>query len=592
MDSSSVLKLQEALDRLTDENAFLRSALEKNDRGNELIQQREEFSLLLAVSKLIISELSLDTVFQLVADKARDLVQAEMVLVPMLNEDRHRYTYRAASGMNAEHVLETSFPVSTGMCGWVLQHERSLLYGEASPCWINEATEWERGQQSAVLVPLFGRKQIIGGLSALGKKDGGSFTTHDLDLLTMFANQVSIAIENAILFQKLEQEAEERRITEMALRESEQSYKTLAENLPGLVYRVYLQENNRMKFFNSRCQELTGYTDEDLQAGEICSIISLIVPDDRPGVVAEVERAIRENKPFSIEYRLTHKNGTIRHCSEMGSSITGNDGKPLYIDGVIFDITRRKEEARLLAENDARLRALVQTIPDLIWLKDAHGIYLSCNPMFERLYGAKEADIVGRTDYDFVSREEADSFRENDRRAMTAGKPTSNEEWLTFADNGYRGEFETIKTPMYDSSGALIGVLGIAHDITSRKRAEDQIMRSLREKDILLKEIHHRVKNNMQVIYSLLSFQSDSIDDPAVSEMFIESQNRIKSMALIHEQLYQSVDMASIDFRDYLQILIQEIAGTFKKHQHPGIRGHGAASPRREYRHSLRSHCE
>ena len=174
MPAQSDLNKQESLDRLIDENAFLRSALEKTDQGKELIQQREEFSLLLSVSKLIVSELDLDAVFQLVATKARELVQADMVLVPMLNEQRDRYTYRAASGVDAEAVLNASFPVTVGMCGWVLQHERSLLFGEASLCWLDETTAWEKGQQSAVLVPLFGKKQIIGGLSALGKKGGAA----------------------------------------------------------------------------------------------------------------------------------------------------------------------------------------------------------------------------------------------------------------------------------------------------------------------------------------------------------------------------------------------------------------------------------
>ena len=565
MDPQSDSKDKETLDRLIEENAFLRSALEKTDQGRELIQQREEFSLLLAVSKLIVSELNLDAVFQLVADKARDLVQADMLLVPMLNEQRDRYTYRAASGVDAEAVLEASFPVTIGMCGWVLQNERSLLFGESSPCWLDETTAWEQGQQSAVLVPLFGRKQIIGGLSALGKKGGGSFTPHDLDLLTMFANQVSTAIENAALFHQVKNEIEDRQQMEIALRESEQSYKTLAENLPGLVYRVFLRENNRMQFFNSASQSMTGYADTELERGEVCSIVSLILPEDRPAVVAEVQRALQENRPFSVEYRLRHKDGTIRYLAELGSPISGNDGTPLYIDGVIFDMTERKREARLLAESNARLRTLVQTIPDLIWLKDADGVYLSCNPMFERVYGAKESDIIGKTDYDFVNKEKADLFREHDRKAMASGKPGSNEEWLTFADNGYKGLFDTIKTPMYDAEGKLIGVLGIARDITERKRAEEQIVRSLKEKDVMLKEIHHRVKNNMQVIYSLLSLQSKSIADPSVRALFVESQNRVFTMALIHERLYRSEDLAHIDFKEYLQSLVASIADTYKR---------------------------
>src|SRR5262249_5155909 len=111
-------------------------------------------------------------------------------------------------------------------------------------------------------------------------------------------------------------------------------------------------------------------------------------------------------------------------------------------------------------------------IPDLVWLKSASGVYLSCNPRFERYLGAAEAQIVGRTDYDFSAPELADFFRENDRRAMLADEPLANEEWLKFADSAYRGLFETIKTPMRDRSGSVIGVLGIARDVTARHRAE------------------------------------------------------------------------------------------------------------------------
>ncbi|EKD38572.1 MAG: PAS/PAC sensor hybrid histidine kinase [uncultured bacterium] len=100
-------------------------------------------------------------------------------------------------------------------------------------------------------------------------------------------------------------------------------------------------------------------------------------------------------------------------------------------------------------------------------------MYLSCNQVFERLFGASEAEILGKTDYDFVDRELADFFVANDRKAIAAGKPTSNEEWVTFADDGHRALLDTIKTPMYDSQGTLIGVLGIGHDITERKRAEE-----------------------------------------------------------------------------------------------------------------------
>jgi diguanylate cyclase (GGDEF)-like protein/PAS domain S-box-containing protein len=115
----------------------------------------------------------------------------------------------------------------------------------------------------------------------------------------------------------------------------------------------------------------------------------------------------------------------------------------------------------------------------LVWLKDPQGVYLACNLQFERFFGAKEADIVGKTDFDFTSPELADFFRENDRKAILAGKVSVNEEWLTFADDGYHGLFETLKTPMLDQDGKLLGVLGIGRDITERKAAEAKIQRHM-----------------------------------------------------------------------------------------------------------------
>lgn len=132
------------------------------------------------------------------------------------------------------------------------------------------------------------------------------------------------------------------------------------------------------------------------------------------------------------------------------------------------------QEAKRLMDSEKLFRILVNTIPDLIWLKNSDGVYLSCNKMFERFFGASEADIIGKTDYDFVDRDLADFFREHDHKVMSAGKSLSNEESITFADDGHHAILDTTKTPMYNADGKLIGVLGIARDITARKLAEEE----------------------------------------------------------------------------------------------------------------------
>jgi len=356
-------------------------------------------------------------------------------------------------------------------------------------------------------------------------------------------------------------------------------------------------------------------------------------------------------------------------------------------------LEERKKAEDALRTSEGRLHALVQTIPDLIWLKDKEGRYLSCNTMFERFFGARESDIVGKTDYDFVDRELADFFREHDRIAIDAGKPITNEEWITFADDGRRAMLETIKTPMYDDRGELIGVLGIGRDITTRKfaeqalreseekyrtvadftydweawcapdlsfqyvspsckritghtaeefmadrnlmiqithpedrpkleehyrtdhrrnqkdnvefdfrivkpdggiswishscsavhneegrwlgrresnreitdrkRAEEKIKQLLENKELILKEVHHRIKNNMSTIKSLLTLQAGTAQEPSAVAALRNAAGRVQSMAVLYDKLYQSDGFDSMPVKYYIPSLVDEIVSNF-----------------------------
>jgi two-component system cell cycle sensor histidine kinase/response regulator CckA len=123
-----------------------------------------------------------------------------------------------------------------------------------------------------------------------------------------------------------------------------------------------------------------------------------------------------------------------------------------------------------VADREAKLQTLIRAIPDLVWLKDSAGLYLGCNQAFERFFGAREAEILGKTDHDFVPKEQADFFRQKDREAIEAGETRKNEEWVRVARTGQDMLLETLKTPIYDVTGTLIGVLGIGRDITERHR--------------------------------------------------------------------------------------------------------------------------
>ena len=178
-------------------------------------------------------------------------------------------------------------------------------------------------------------------------------------------------------------------------------------------------------------------------------------------------------------------------------------------------------------ENEDRHRGLIHAIPDLVWLKDVNGAYLSCNRKFEEFFGALEKDILGKTDYDFVDKELADSFVIQDRKAMETGETLKNEKWLSFAETGYRGLFETVKTPLWNSDGETIGVLGIARDITSHRRAEEALSKrilalsqpsenieNLRFTDLFNKEDIQKIQDSFAEAMKVASIITDPDGNP------------------------------------------------------------------------------
>ena len=143
------------------------------------------------------------------------------------------------------------------------------------------------------------------------------------------------------------------------------------------------------------------------------------------------------------------------------------------------------EDARRVELERARLRNVLQAIPDMIWLKNGDGVYQFCNPAFEALYGVPESGLMGKTDYDFVEQQQADFFKRHDRLAAEAGTASRNEEWLQRASDGYRGLYQTIKTPIYDDNGALLGVLGIARDISELRAIQHALNERIKEQRCL-----------------------------------------------------------------------------------------------------------
>jgi PAS domain S-box-containing protein len=233
---------------------------------------------------------------------------------------------------------------------------------------------------------------------------------------------------------------------------------------------------------------------------------------------------------------------------------------PITINGVervmaaTIDITRRKKAYDALMNSEGQLRSLLDTIPDLIWLKNTDGVYLSCNAKFERLYGAKEAEIIGKNDYDFIDKELADFFTRNDRKAIENGKSTTNEERVTYADDGHEEYLETVKSPMYDSSGKLIGVLGVGRDITERKHAEDILLHAKmdaetanRIKSEFLANMSHELRTPLNSIFGFSQLLNERVQGELNEKQASYVSNIMKSSKHLIELINDILDLSKVE---------------------------------------------
>jgi PAS domain S-box-containing protein len=203
------------------------------------------------------------------------------------------------------------------------------------------------------------------------------------------------------------------------------------------------------------------------------------------------------------------------------------------------------------------LDAIAESSTDAIFAKDTAGRYLLFNQAAARIMGKSVQQVIGQDDTTIFPPRQAAAIRADDRRVMTSNSTSTFEQELS-APDGDR-TLLTTKGPLRDTQGNIIGIFGISRNVTERKQAELALHTSLQEKVALLKEVHHRVKNNLQIVASLLNLQSGRSSNAEVVDVLQDTRNRVRSMALLHEALYRSENLARINFAVYVNDLCAQL---------------------------------
>ncbi len=293
-----------------------------------------------------------------------------------------------------------------------------------------------------------------------------------------------------------------------------------------------------------------------------------IHPEDAASFREAFLKVLKSGGSLSLDMKTVAANGGVKHCHVQGRVIRGAGGRPKRYIGVLMDITERKQMEEAIRENQAKLQSALASMTDAVFISDVEGRFMDFNDGFVTFHRFKSKDECAKTlvEYPaFLDVYAADGTLAPLEtwavpRALRGETVTNAEYSLRRKDTGETWVGSYSFAPIRDRSGVIVGSVVVGRDITDKKRAEEKLRGSLEEKVALLKEVHHRVKNNLQIVVSLLGLQANRTKNAEALEILNDARNRVRSMALLHEVLYRSGNLARISFPTYIADLCRQIA--------------------------------
>ena len=332
---------------------------------------------------------------------------------------------------------------------------------------------------------------------------------------------------------------------------AEEKYMNLFDNANDAI--VVTDTQDRILSWNKSAESIFGWNEEELAEK---NLFDVVVPKRMHAELNNIKNdVISGSRTRGFDLINMHKNGSEIDVSMTLSPLLDSDNKIIGMSSIIRDITQRKLAEEALRMSEEKFRSLIENSTDIITILGEAGIIYYLSPSIERSFGYNTQELIGKNISEIIHPDDLPHFNDDFMEKIKNPNITSSiEVRARHKDNTWR-ILESIGK-MLPPDLVVKGVVLNSRDITERKKAEEQIRSSLHEKEVLLREVHHRVKNNMQIISSLLRLQSDFSKDKNIIEMFNESRNRIISMSLIHEKLYQSKDFSKIDLKGYIVDLV------------------------------------
>lgn len=263
----------------------------------------------------------------------------------------------------------------------------------------------------------------------------------------------------------------QRRHVEEALRSTNETLRALIEAAPVAI--LTLDDAGVIQSWNPAAERMFGWTEAEVRGRP-----TPLVPLDKREEFHDLLERLRRGQAFAgVQARRQRKDGTAIDVSLSAAPLYAAAGQVRGVMAIIADISDSKRNEQALVRERALLRSLIDSIPDHIFYKDRDGTYLGCNAAFEKYVGRSEDEVIGRTAQDLFPRQVSALYDDLDRRVLEEGKPQRTEETLEYAD-GRSGLVEVIKSPYYGPEGQVLGLIGMARDITERKRLEDQLQQA------------------------------------------------------------------------------------------------------------------